>query len=134
MTVTEDEQTIRDMVNGAISRLNSGDATAFDDFWDEQADYVGVDGRLTKGRAQIQSLFRDMAKSGIGQQTVTIEQIRFFTPELATVDGLWIVTGARNAEGRELDPLRGRGFEVVQKKTGQWRFVATRQMVVFGGG
>ena len=132
--MTEDEQTIRDMVNGAISRLNSGDATAFDDFWDEQADYVGVDGRLTKGRAQIQSLFRDMAKSGIGQQTVTIEQIRFFTPELATVDGLWIVTGAQNAEGRELGPILGRGFEVVQKKAGRWRFVATRQMVVFGGG
>ena len=40
---------------------------------------------------QIQALFLEMARSGAGRQTVTIEQIRFITPELATVDGSWIV-------------------------------------------
>jgi len=40
----EDERTIRNMVDQAISRLNKPDATAFDDLWDENADYVGVDG------------------------------------------------------------------------------------------
>ena len=74
-----------------------------------------------------------MARSGAGRQTVTIEQIRFITPELATVDGSWIVARARNAEGRELPPIRGRGFELVQEKAGQWRFIVTREMVVFTG-
>jgi uncharacterized protein (TIGR02246 family) len=128
----EDEATIRSMVDQAISRLNKGDVSAFEDFWDENADYVGVDGTLIKGRSQIEALFRQMGKSGTGQQSVSIEQIRFITPELATADGSWTVTGARGPNGKALAPIKGRGFELVQKKNGRWRFIATREMVVFG--
>ncbi len=129
----EDERTIRNMVAEAISRLNTGDVTVFRDLWSEDADYVGVDGQLLKGRAQIQEFFRQMAGHGASrpQQRATIEQIRFITPELATVDGSWTVTGARDANGNELAPIEGRGFELVQKKNGRWSFIATREMVVF---
>ena len=131
----ESERLIRSMVEQAINRLNKGDVTAFDDFWDENADYVSVDGRLIKGRAEIQAFFREMAKSGTGrpQQIVSIDQIRFITSDLATVDGSWTVTGARDAEGKELPPIKGRGFELVQKKDGGWQFIVTREMVLFKG-
>ena len=128
----EDERTIRSMVDQAIIRLNRGDVSAVADLWAEDADYVGVDGKLTKGRSQILSLFRQM-KTGAGQQSATIEQIRFVTPELATVDGSWIVTGARDAAGKELPAIKGRGFELLQKKNGSWKFIATREMVIFEG-
>jgi len=74
-----------------------------------------------------------MAKSSKGQQVASVEQIRFLTPAVATVDGSWTVTGARGADGKELAPIRGRGFEVVQKRNGKWRFIATREMVIFKG-
>jgi len=74
-----------------------------------------------------------MAKSGVGQQTVTIDQIRFITPELAAVDGSWIVAGARGGDGKELPPIKGRGFELVKKNAGRWHFIVTREMVVFTG-
>jgi uncharacterized protein (TIGR02246 family) len=128
----QDEAAIRTMVDQAVKRLNKGDLTALEEFWDEGADYVGVDGTLIKGRTQIQALFRKAAGQ-TGQQTATIEQIRFITPEIATVDGTWIITGARDGTGQELPPIKGRGFEVVQKKSGRWRFVLTREMVIFGG-
>jgi uncharacterized protein (TIGR02246 family) len=128
----KDERTIR-MVDQAITRLNRGDVGALADFWDEDADYVGVDGNLTKGRTQIENLFRQMGKSGAGQQTATIEQIRFITSELATVDGSWIITGSRDATGKELSVIKDRGFELVQKKNRSWKFVATREMVIFEG-
>ena len=128
---SEDDTLIRRMVNEALNRLNQGDTTALDDFWDENADYVGVDGTLTKGRTHIQALFRRAAGRS-GHQTATIEQVRFITPEIATVDGTWTVTGARDASGQEMAPIKGRGFEVVQKKNGRWRFVVTREMVIFG--
>ena len=128
---SEDETVIRTMVDQAVKRLNNGDLTAIEEFWDEGADYVGVDGKLIKGRTQIQALFREAAGK-TGQQTATIEQIRFITPEIATVDGTWTVTGARDATGEELPPIKGRGFEVVQKKSGRWRFILTREMVIFG--
>jgi uncharacterized protein (TIGR02246 family) len=129
----EDERTIRGMVDQAVARLDKGDVSALDDFWDENADYVGVDGTLIKGRAQMQAFFRKMAESSTGHQTASVEQIRFITPELATVDGSWTVTGARSADGKELAPIKGRGFEVLQKKNGKWKFIATREMVIFKG-
>jgi len=132
-TNKEDERTIRGMVDQAVARLNVGDVTALDDFWDENADYVGVDGTLIKGRPQMRAFFRRITESSKGQQTVSVEQIRFIAPELATVDGSWTVTGARGADGKELAPIKGRGFEVVQKRNGKWRFIATREMVIFKG-
>jgi uncharacterized protein (TIGR02246 family) len=132
-TNEEDERTIRGMVDQAVARLNKGDVSALDDFWDENADYVGVDGTFIKGRARMQAFFRKMAESSTGQQVASVEQIRFITPELATVDGSWTVTGAKGADGMELAPIRGRGFEVVQKRNGKWRFIATREMVIFKG-
>jgi uncharacterized protein (TIGR02246 family) len=132
-TNEEDERTIRGMVDQAVARLNKGDVSALDDFWDEDADYVGVDGTLIKGRGQMQSLFRKMAESSTGHQVASVDQIRFITPEIATADGSWAVTGARGADGKELAPIKGRGFEVVQKKNGKWKFVATREIVIFKG-
>jgi hypothetical protein len=58
-------------------------------------------------------------------QAVSVEQVRFISPDLATVDGSWTVMGARDAGGKELPPIKGRGFEVVQKKNGKWRFIVT---------
>jgi len=37
----QDERTIRSMVDQAIARLNKGDVTAFEDFWEDHADYAG---------------------------------------------------------------------------------------------
>jgi uncharacterized protein (TIGR02246 family) len=132
-TNEEDEWTIRGMVDQAVGRLNRGDVSALDDFWDENADYVGVDGTLIKGRAQMQSFFRKMAESSTGHQIASVEQIRFITQDVATVDGSWTVTGVRGAEGKEHAPIRGRGFEVVQRRNGKWKFIATREMVIYKG-
>ncbi len=132
-TNEEDERTIRGMVDQAVARLNRGDVSALDDFWDENADYVGVDGTLIKGRAQMQTFFRKMTESSTGHQIASVEQNRFVTQDFATVDGLWTVTGVRGVDGKELAPIKGRGFEVVQKRDGKWRFIATREMVIFKG-
>ncbi|MCI0389771.1 MAG: SgcJ/EcaC family oxidoreductase [Acidobacteria bacterium] len=131
----EDERMIRRMIDQSISRLNKGDITAIEDFWDEDADYVGVDGRIITGRTHIQAFFGElvMASAGRLNQSSSIDRIRFLTPEIAIVDGSWTITGARDNAGKEIPPIKGRGVEIVQKKEGQWRFVATRQMVVFKG-
>jgi uncharacterized protein (TIGR02246 family) len=131
----DDEGVIRNMVDQALSRLNRGDLAALDEFWDEGADYVGVDGTMITGRAQIRAFFQRLASSsGAGpQQTASIERIRFILPDVAIVDGSWTITGARDSAGHELAPIKGRGLEVVHKKDGRWWFVATREMVVFRG-
>jgi uncharacterized protein (TIGR02246 family) len=131
-----DEQILRGMADQALSRLNKGDLTVFDDFWAEDADYVSVGGKLIGGREPIKEFFRELIKSSDGQaqQSSSTERIRFLTPELAVIEGFWTVTGARDAAGKGLPPIKGRGLEVAQKRDGRWWFVATREMVIFKGG
>jgi len=130
-TGQSDEDSIRHIVTEAVDRLNHGDATAIRDLWDENADYVSVGGKLIRGRRAMEDFFARIPKEGGGTQTATIEQVRFIAPDLALVDGSWTITGARDANGRPLPPIEGRGLEIVQKKQSRWRFVATREMVVW---
>lgn len=131
--VEDDEQIIRNMVADAIRRLNAGDLSAIREFWDEDADYVSVDGQLLRGRNLLERFFSQMLKASDTRptQTATIEQVRFIASDVAIVDGSWTITGARDASGNELPPLQGRGVEIVRKKQERWRFVATRQMVIW---
>jgi uncharacterized protein (TIGR02246 family) len=129
-----DEQVIRNMVDQAVARLNRGDLSAIDEYWDKGADYVGVDGTVLSGRQEIRAFFETVSSSATRpQQTASIERIRFILPDVAIVDGSWTVTGARDSSGRELPPIKGRGVEVLQRKEGRWWFVATREMVIFKG-
>ena len=126
-----DESTIRQMVEDAVARINQGDLTAIDEFWDENADYVGLDGRFVHGRQAMREFFAQLLKTGAGTQAGTIEQVRFLASDLAIVDGSWTITGAKDANGKALAIIRGRGCEIVQKRRGRWRFTATREMVVW---
>jgi len=130
-TGQSDEDSIRHIVTEAVDRLNHGDATSIRELWHENADYVSVGGKLIRGRRAMEDFFARMSKEGGGTQTATIEQVRFIAPDLALVDGSWTITGARDANGRPLPPIEGRGLEIVQKKQSRWRFVATREMVVW---
>src|SRR5207237_744120 len=113
------------------NRLNQGDLTAIDQFWDENADYVGIDGQFIHGRQAMRDFFAQLLKAGAGTEAATIEQVRFLTSDLAVVDGSWTITSAKDADGKPLPLIRGRGCEIVQKKRGRWRFVATREMAIW---
>lgn len=128
---TNDESTIRQMVADAVTQLNQGDLKAIDQFWDENADYVGIDGQFIHGREAMRDFFAQLLKAGGGTEAATIEQVRFLASDLAIVDGSWTITGAKDANGKPLPVLRGHGCEIVQKKRGRWRFIATREMVVW---
>ena len=64
-----EEQLIRNMVAEAVSRFNNGDARVIRELWDEDADYVGVDGTLTTGRTAIEELLANMLKANSGKVT-----------------------------------------------------------------
>ncbi len=108
--------------------------TVFEDFWAEDADYVGVDGATLHGRSQIQEFFRKLTPPGAPppQQDAKLEQARF-VQELAISDGSWTIMGASDPAGKDLAPIKGGGFEVFQKRHGRWWIVTTREMVIFKG-
>ncbi len=99
-----------------------GDASVIRELWDEDADYVGVDGTLITGRAAIEGLLGRMLKANSGKvtQNATIERVRFLAPDIVVFDGTWTITGAVDAAGKGLPPIKGRGLELVKKKNGRW--------------
>jgi uncharacterized protein (TIGR02246 family) len=131
---SRDEDTIRQMVADAIRQLNQGDLSAISAFWDEDADYVGIDGQFIRNRQGMEVFFAQLLKAGAGTETATIERVRFLNSDIAVVDGSWTLTGAKGQDGRALPVIRGRGCEMVQKKKGHWRFIATREMAVWTPG
>lgn len=130
-STSRDEDTIRQMVADAIRQLNQGDVTAIRAFWDEDADYVGIDGQFIRNRQAMEVFFAQLLKAGAGTETATIERVRFLRSDLAIVDGSWTLTDAKGKDGKALPVIRGRGCEIVQKKKGHWRFIATREMAVW---
>jgi len=128
---SSDEDVIRQMVADAIRQLNQGDVSAIRAFWDNDADYVGIDGQFIRNRQAMEVFLAQLLKTGAGTETATIEQVRFLSSDLAIVDGSWTLTGAKSRDGKLLPMIRGRGCEIVQKKKGHWRFVATREMALW---
>jgi uncharacterized protein (TIGR02246 family) len=126
-----DDDTIRQMVGDAVRQLNQGDVSAIRAFWDEDADYVGIDGQFIRNRQAMEVFFAQLLKAGARTETATIERVRFLSSDLAIVDGSWTLRGAKGKGGKALPDIRGRGCEIAQKKKGHWRFIATREMAVW---
>jgi hypothetical protein len=53
-------------------------------------------------------------------RTDAVKSVRLLTPEIATVDGFWEMTGTKGADGSD-NPLRKGLFDyVVTKQNGRW--------------
>ena len=113
-----EERVIRNMVAEAVSRFNNGDASVIRELWDEDADYVGLDGTLITGRAAIEELLGHLLKANSGKvtQNATIERVRFLAPDIMLADGTWTITRAVDSAGNELPPIKGSGLELVNKR------------------
>src|SRR5260370_33960358 len=96
-----EERLIGKMVAEAVSRFNNGDASVIRELGDQDADYVGVDGTLTTGRAAIEELLGRVlqANSGKVTQNAPIERVRFLAPDIVLVDWTWTITAAVHAAG-----------------------------------
>jgi uncharacterized protein (TIGR02246 family) len=114
----KDEQLIRNMVAEAVSRFNNGDASIIRELWDEDADYVGVEGTLITGREAIEELIGRMLKASFGKvnQNAAIERVRFLAPDIALVDGTWTITVAVDSAGRSCPLSKAAGWSWQRKR------------------
>src|SRR6516162_6680291 len=61
-----------------------------------------------------------------------VVQSRFVTPELATVDGSWIFTGARDTAGKELLAIKAGDLNSSKRKMEAGNSLQRVKMVIFG--
>jgi uncharacterized protein (TIGR02246 family) len=88
----------------------------------EDADFTNMRGVHSRGRADIEkwfaSLFRGNLKDSL--RTDTVKSIRFFTPDLASVDAETMITGTKAADGSEIPPRKGLMIVLMTRQNGRW--------------
>jgi uncharacterized protein (TIGR02246 family) len=111
----DDEQAIRKNVEDYSASYNKGDIDGVGRHWTNDAEYINDEGKTTKGREAIVSLFNRgrVARKGYKIQ-VQLQAVRILKPEVALEDGTVTLTAPDGT------PEKNRFTGVLVKSDGKW--------------
>jgi uncharacterized protein (TIGR02246 family) len=118
-----DISAIKQVVAGYTEAFNHHDAHATAMLFDKDADFTNLRGTTRHGQSEIEQFFGTLY-SGIlknAHRTETVKNIRFLSPEIAMVDDLWEITGAKTPDGADNPDRKGLFAWVLTKAGGQWQ-------------
>jgi uncharacterized protein (TIGR02246 family) len=102
--------------------LNNHDAHAAAMLFTEDGDFIGIQGKIVHGRADIEQqmapLFNGILKTM--HRDVTLRGVRFLRPDVATVDSDYVTTGVVGANGVPAPATKGLYDWIVTKQDGRW--------------
>ena len=117
-----EEEGIRKLVDSFVDAWNRHDVHAFAAVFAEDADFTNVRGVGAHGRAAVEEFhapsFSTLFKSS--RQTAKNIQIRFLTPDIASVDIRWEMTGAVGPDGAPIPLREGLLNWSVTRKESRW--------------
>ena len=119
-----DEAAIREVVRKYVDARELRNAAAIEALFTTDADQQTTSGEWRRGRAQIVPGTLESSKRNPGTRTISVESVRFLTPDVAIVDGPYEI-GAADAAG----PRRMQTTIVLTRASGAWRIAAIRNMV-----
>jgi uncharacterized protein (TIGR02246 family) len=123
----EDEAAIRQVVAGFSEGWNSHDAHAMCSSLADDVQWVSWRGDVTPSRKQVEddhaTLFAGLYKNS--HRTDTVKAIRYLTPELASVDNYWSMTGAKMRDGSDWPYRAGYVNFLMAKRGGRWVIIVS---------
>ena len=126
----KDEEAIRKVLADFAEAWNKHDAKAFSMVFAEDADFTNVRGMSAHGRAEVEKFhaprFATIFKET--HQKTTDTKIRFIRPDVAAVDVLWEMTGAKTQEGQEIPLRKGLLNLVMTKDDARWFITVMHNM------
>jgi len=118
----EDEAAIKQVVAGFSEGWNNHDAQAMCASLAEDVQWVSWRGDVSHSRKQVEddhaTLFAGLYKNS--HRTDTVKAIRYLTPELASVDNYWSMTGAKMRDGSDWPYRAGYVNFLMAKRGGRW--------------
>ena len=121
-----DERALNKLVEDWIVAHDKGDAQALAKFYARDADSVGIDGQVVKGRDAIMKMYAQVFTQNSGNKAkVSLSSRRFIKPDIVVDDGTWEVIGVL-PEG---SPTKGRYTSILRKQDGNWQVLCSRTMV-----
>jgi uncharacterized protein (TIGR02246 family) len=119
-----DEAAIKDVVARYVDARDRKDAADTADLFTPDADQLVSSGEWRKGRdAVVRGTMASSEASG-GKRTITVETVRFLTPEVALADGRYEIAGLAGAPPRRMWST----FLFARTPDG-WRIAAIRNML-----
>jgi uncharacterized protein (TIGR02246 family) len=123
----EDEAAIKQVVAGFSEGWNLHDAHSMCVSLADYVQWVNWRGEVLNSRKDVEeqhaTLFAALYKNT--HRTDTVKSIRYFTPELASVDNYWTMTGAKTRDGAEWPYREGYANYVMAKRNGRWVIIVS---------
>jgi len=127
----ENDVAVRKLYEQFTAAWNRHDTNAMANMWVEDGDHVEPDGRVAKGRREIEAALK-LQHGGIFKNTqlkLTLDSVWFITGDVALVDGTYELSGASDPGGKDIGTRIGRLTSVFLKEGGRWWIAASRLMI-----
>jgi uncharacterized protein (TIGR02246 family) len=119
-----DEAAVKNVVARYVDARDHKDAKATEALFTADADQLVSSGEWRKGRdAVVRGTMASSEASG-GKRTITVETVRFLTPDAALADGRYEIAGLAGAAPRRMWST----FLITRARDG-WRIAAIRNML-----
>ena len=128
----DDSAAIKHVIDGFTADFNRHDSHAVSTWFTEDADFINVQQAVSQGRRNIEDHFVPLFSGRLknARRTISVKSVRFITPDVATADVDYELTGAINVNGTA-DPLRKGLYDwVLVKQNGKWLISAFHESEV----
>ncbi len=117
-----DSAAIKQCVAAWEDAWNKHDAHATAMRYVEDGDFSSTTGIPSHGWKDLESHYNEIFTTFLkdAQRTDNVKSIRFLTPEIASVDIDWQMTGARTRDGKDAPNRKGLLTWIVTKHNGEW--------------
>ena len=117
-----DSAAIKQTFSDFYESFSHHDARATAMTFAEDADFTNMRGIHRHGRGEIEAWFANLFRGNLksSNRTDIVRSIRFFSPEIATVDAETTITGTKAADGSEVPPRKGLMICTLTKHNGRW--------------
>jgi uncharacterized protein (TIGR02246 family) len=119
-----DEAAVREVVGKYVHARELRDATAIEATFTSDADQQTTSGEWRRGRAQIVPGTLESSRRNAGTRAITVETVRFVTPDVAIADGPYEITASGSGAVRRM-----RATIILRRDSDTLRIAAIRNMV-----
>jgi uncharacterized protein (TIGR02246 family) len=119
-----DEAAVRGAVQKYMDARDQRDTTALAALFTSDVDQLVSSGEWRKGREAVVKGTLGSSQSTGGKRTITVESVRFLSPEIALADGRYELTGLANSETRKMWTTI-----ILKRGSDGWHIAAIRNML-----
>jgi uncharacterized protein (TIGR02246 family) len=119
-----DEAAVRDVVKRYVDAREQRDPKAVEALFTADSDQLVSSGQWRKGREEVVKGTLASSEATGGKRTITVETVRFLSPDVAIADGRYEIAGTAGGETRRMWTSI-----ICARKPEGWRIAAIRNML-----